>query len=53
MNEKMEIRKTLIPKNKKGEPLEGIREREYIFFKVKFNIKIMKTELAMWFRRFI
>ena len=33
----MEIRKTIIGCNKNGEPIEGSTEREYIFFKVKFN----------------
>ena len=33
----MEIRKTIIPKSKKGLPLSGEREREYIYFTVKFN----------------
>ncbi len=33
----MEIRKTVIPHSSKGTPIAGAKEREYIFFKVKFN----------------
>ena len=33
----MEIRKTVVPCNKKGEEISGAKVREYIFFKVKFN----------------
>ena len=33
----MEIRKRIVPNTKKGEPISGAKEREYIFFKVKFN----------------
>lgn len=33
----METRKRMIPKNSKGEPVNGVPEREYIFFKVSFN----------------
>ena len=33
----MEVRKTVVPCNKKGEEISGAKVREYIFFKVKFN----------------
>ena len=32
-----EIKKRIIPCNKKCEPIAGAKEREYIFFKVEFN----------------
>ena len=31
------IRKTMIPHSSKGTPIAGAREREYIYFKVRFN----------------
>ena len=33
----MEIRKRMIPNSNDGKPIEWTKEREYIFFKVKFN----------------
>ena len=33
----MDIRKTMIPKNHRGEPISYIPEREFIYFKVRFN----------------
>lgn len=33
----MEIRKTIVPNSSKGTPIKDAKEREYIFFKVKFN----------------
>ena len=33
----METRKTIIPSSSQGGLVAGAREREYIFFKVKFN----------------
>jgi len=33
----MEVRKRIIPNNSKNEPIAGAREREFIYFTVKFN----------------
>lgn len=33
----MEIRKTVVPNSSKGTPLTDVGEREFIFFKVRFN----------------
>ena len=33
----MEIRKTMIPHSSKGEPITGAKEREYIYFTVRYN----------------
>ena len=33
----MEVRKTVVPCNKKGEEIVGAKAREFIYFKVKFN----------------
>ena len=34
----MEIRKTMLPRNSKGEIMKDATEREYIYFTVKYNI---------------
>ena len=33
----MDVRKTISPRSSAGKPIAGAQEREYIFFKVKFN----------------
>lgn len=33
----MEIKKNIVPNTRNGDPVKGAKQREYIFFKVKFN----------------